>query len=151
MPLVEYRGFSFDLESLPRPAQRPHPAGHPELAAESHWRSHPAQKTCQAIADLLRDRDLIVLSDEIYSRMCYAATPVSIASFPGMLEKTIILDGFSKTYAMTGWRMGYGVMPAWLVEAMTQADGELELLHRQFHAARRNRRPRADRTRRRRQ
>ena len=45
---------------------------------------------------------------------------MSIASFPGMLEKTIILDGFSKTYAMTGWRMGYGVMPAWLVDAVNK-------------------------------
>ena len=46
-----------------------------------------------------------------------------------MLEKTIILDGFSKTYAMTGWRMGYGVMPEWLVDAGEQADGEFDLLH----------------------
>jgi aspartate/methionine/tyrosine aminotransferase len=61
---------------------------------------------------------LIVLADEIYSRIYYEDAPVSIAAYPGMLEKTIILDGFSKTYAMTGWRMGYGVMPAWLVEAV---------------------------------
>jgi aspartate/methionine/tyrosine aminotransferase len=73
------------------------------------------------IADLVRDRDLMVLSDEIYSRIYYGdEPPASIASLPGMLEKTIILDGFSKTYAMTGWRMGYGVMPAWLVEAVNK-------------------------------
>ena len=72
------------------------------------------------MADLLRERDLIVLSDEIYSRIYYGEPPVSIASFPGMLEKTIILDGFSKTYAMTGWRMGYGVMPTWLVDAVNK-------------------------------
>ena len=64
-----------------------------------------------------------------------------------MLEKTIILDGFSKTYAMTGWRMGYGVMPEWLVEAGHQADGEFQLLHRQLHAARRDRRARLARRR----
>ena len=64
---------------------------------------------------MLRNRDIIVLSDEIYSRMSYGEKPVSIATFPGMREKTIILDGFSKTYAMTGWRMGYGVMPEFLV------------------------------------
>src|SRR5436190_1040540 len=52
-------------------------------------------------------------------RFC-GATPVSITKFPGMLEKTIILDGFSKTYAMTGWRMGYGVMPEWLVDAVNK-------------------------------
>ena len=71
-------------------------------------------------ADLLRDRDLVVLSDEIYSRIWYETEPSSIASIDGMLDKTIILDGFSKTYAMTGWRLGYGVMPVWLVSAVTQ-------------------------------
>jgi aspartate/methionine/tyrosine aminotransferase len=70
----------------------------------------------RALADLLRDRDLLILSDEIYSRIWFGEKPLSIASLPGMLEKTIILDGFSKTYAMTGWRLGYGVMPQWLVE-----------------------------------
>ncbi len=50
----------------------------------------------------------------------YGEKPVSIASVPGMLEKTIILDGFSKTYAMTGWRLGYGVMPEWLVDAVSK-------------------------------
>jgi len=74
----------------------------------------------KAIADMVRDRDLIVLSDEIYGRICYGDAPASIASQPGMLEKTIILDGFSKIYAMTGWRMGYGVMPMWLVEAVNK-------------------------------
>jgi aspartate aminotransferase len=74
----------------------------------------------RAIAEMVRDRDLVVLSDEIYSRIYFAAPPVSIASLPGMLEKTIILDGFSKTYAMTGWRMGYGVMPLWLVDAVNK-------------------------------
>src|SRR5207302_5870117 len=74
----------------------------------------------RAIADMVRDHDLMVLSDEIYSRIYFDEPPLSIASLPGMLEKTIILDGFSKTYAMTGWRMGYGVMPEWLVEAVTK-------------------------------
>ena len=63
---------------------------------------------------------MMVLSDEIYSRISYGETPISIASCPGMLEKTIILDGFSKIYAMTGWRMGYGVMPAWLADAVNK-------------------------------
>jgi aspartate aminotransferase len=58
----------------------------------------------RALADLLRDRDLVILSDEIYSRIYFGEKPLSIASLPGMLDKTIILDGFSKTYAMTGWR-----------------------------------------------
>ena len=56
----------------------------------------------------------------LLAHLYYDSPPTSIASLPGMLEKTIILDGFSKTYAMTGWRMGYGVMPEWLVEAVNK-------------------------------
>jgi aspartate/methionine/tyrosine aminotransferase len=70
----------------------------------------------RALADLVHDRDILILSDEIYSRIWFGEKPLSIASLPGMLDKTIILDGFSKTYAMTGWRLGYGVLPEWLVE-----------------------------------
>lgn len=70
----------------------------------------------RALADALRERDILILSDEIYSRIWFGEKPLSIASSPGMLDKTIILDGFSKTYAMTGWRLGYGVLPEWLVE-----------------------------------
>lgn len=66
----------------------------------------------KAIAEAVRNRDVMILSDEIYSRIVFEGKAESITQFPGMLEKTIILDGFSKTYAMTGWRMGYGVMPA---------------------------------------
>jgi len=65
----------------------------------------------KVIADCLENRDdVFVLSDEIYSRIIYEGKPESISQFPGMKDKTIILDGFSKTYAMTGWRLGYGVM-----------------------------------------
>ncbi len=70
----------------------------------------------RGLADRLRERDILILSDEIYSRIWFGEKPLSIASLPGMLDKTIILDGFSKTYAMTGWRLGYGVLPEWLVE-----------------------------------
>jgi aspartate/methionine/tyrosine aminotransferase len=65
----------------------------------------------QRIADLVRGRDLLVLADEIYSRMLYEGEFSSITTLPGMREQTCILDGFSKTYAMTGWRLGYGIMP----------------------------------------
>lgn len=64
----------------------------------------------EAIARLAVKHDLWVLSDEIYSRILYEGAHHSIATFPGMAERTIVLDGFSKTYAMTGWRLGYGVM-----------------------------------------
>jgi len=75
----------------------------------------------ERIAELARRHDLVVLSDEIYSRILYdGAEHVSIASLEGMAERTIVLDGFSKTYAMTGWRMGYAVVPDWLVKAYSQ-------------------------------
>ena len=118
IPLVESRGFSFDLETfreklsdktkmviLISPAN---PTG--GLVPEADLAD---------VADLLRDRDLMVLSDEIYSRIWYEQRPASITKFEGLVDKTIILDGFSKAYSMTGWRLGYGVMPEWLAEAVT--------------------------------
>ncbi len=63
------------------------------------------------IAELAVAHDLTVLADEIYSEILYEGEHVSIATMPGMAERTIVLDGFSKTYAMTGWRLGYGAMP----------------------------------------
>ena len=65
----------------------------------------------RAIADLAEKHSFTILSDEIYSRILYSGTHESIATFPALRDRTIILDGFSKTYAMTGWRLGYGVMP----------------------------------------
>ncbi|MCK4427006.1 MAG: pyridoxal phosphate-dependent aminotransferase [candidate division Zixibacteria bacterium] len=64
----------------------------------------------KVIADIALSKDIMVLSDEIYSRIIYEGEHHSISSFAGMQERTIILDGMSKTYAMTGWRLGYGVM-----------------------------------------
>src|SRR5262249_62195480 len=72
------------------------------------------------IGEMVSNRDVMILSDEIYSRIFYETEPSSITAFDGMVEKTIILDGFSKTYSMTGWRLGYGVMPHWLANAVTQ-------------------------------
>jgi aspartate/methionine/tyrosine aminotransferase len=72
------------------------------------------EEDLEAISEIAIERDIMVLSDEIYSRIIYEGEHYSIASIPGMQERTIILDGFSKTYAMTGWRLGYGVMPEWL-------------------------------------
>jgi len=70
----------------------------------------------RAIADIAREHDIIVLSDEVYEYIIYEGEPHSIASLPGMLDRTILLNGFSKTYAMTGWRLGYAVMPPELVD-----------------------------------
>jgi aspartate/methionine/tyrosine aminotransferase len=69
------------------------------------------KENLEAIADKTRNRDdLIIVSDEVYSRIIYDGEHRSISSLPGMKERTVIVDGFSKTYAMTGWRLGYGVM-----------------------------------------
>ncbi|HEX6818292.1 MAG TPA: pyridoxal phosphate-dependent aminotransferase [Ktedonobacterales bacterium] len=64
--------------------------------------------------------DLMVLSDEIYSRMLYEGEHTSIASLPGMRERTVVLDGFSKIYAMTGWRLGYGLFPREMIPGITK-------------------------------
>jgi aspartate/methionine/tyrosine aminotransferase len=68
----------------------------------------------RAFAEIAVRHDLTVLTDEIYGRLQYEDEPLSIATLPGMAERTITLDGFSKTYAMTGWRLGYGIVPEWL-------------------------------------
>jgi aspartate aminotransferase len=117
VPLVESRGFSFDLDVLEK-----------SLSPKTKLviLNSPANPTggvipkedLEKIAGLLRNRDVVILSDEIYSRIYYEEKPESITQFPGMAEKTIILDGFSKTYAMTGWRLGYGVMPKWIADAV---------------------------------
>src|SRR5436853_5287662 len=72
------------------------------------------------IADAIADRNIMVLSDEIYSRLIFDGQHYSIMSVPGFKDRTILLDGFSKTYAMTGWRMGYGVMRSDLAAHVTR-------------------------------
>jgi len=72
----------------------------------------------RAIADIAQKHDIIVLADEVYENIYYEDKPFSIASLPGMLDRTILLSGFSKTYAMTGWRLGYAVVPSELVDSI---------------------------------
>ncbi len=123
VPLREEEDFSFDLEVFDRLVNErtrmiilnspSNPTGGVmPLAALEH------------IAEVARQRNIWVLSDEIYARLVYEAPAPSIAALPGMAERTIICDGFSKTYAMTGWRLGYGIMPAPLAERV-----ELLLTH----------------------
>jgi aspartate/methionine/tyrosine aminotransferase len=78
------------------------------------------RKDVEEVARIIGDRNILVLSDEIYSRLLFEGEHFSIMSVPGMQERTILLDGFSKTYAMTGWRMGYGVMRADLAAHITR-------------------------------
>ena len=87
------------------------------------------RRRIEAIAELAVEHDLIVLADEIYGEILYEGEHVSIATMPGMSERTIILDGFSKTYAMTGWRLGLRRDAAGVRHSHQQADGEQQLLH----------------------
>ena len=116
VPLREENNFSFDLDVLAD-------------LINDHTRmiilNSPSNPTggiipkeyLEQIAELALRHDCWVLSDEIYSRIVYdGATAPSIAALPGMLECTVIIDGFSKTYAMTGWRLGYGIMPKELAQ-----------------------------------
>jgi aspartate/methionine/tyrosine aminotransferase len=114
MPLREKRRFRFDpdeFRSLVTDRTRliiinsPHnPTG-----------SVLTRQDLEVVADVARERNIVVLSDEIYARILYTGQHESIATLDGMLDRTIILDGWSKTWAMTGWRLGFGVFPAELV------------------------------------
>ncbi len=74
----------------------------------------------ESIAGILRERDIIVLSDEIYAELTFEGRHVSIASLPGMAERTVVVGGFSKAYAMTGWRLGYAAGPQEVIKVMTK-------------------------------
>lgn len=109
VPLLEEKGFEFDvdyLRSLITPNTRLIILNSPQNPTGGMLSS----STLAAVAELALEHNLWVLSDEVYSRIIFDGEFHSIASIPGMQERTILLDGFSKTYAMTGWRLGYGVM-----------------------------------------
>lgn len=74
----------------------------------------------RAVAEIAQKHNITVFSDEVYEYISYEGKPLSIASLPGMLNRTILLNGFSKTYAMTGWRLGYAIMPSELVEPVVR-------------------------------
>lgn len=120
VPLLESRGFSFDLDVF-----RDSLTEKTKLVILNSPQNPTGgvipEADIRALGEMLAGRDLIVLSDEIYCRMYYGdKPPVSISTMPGMADKTVILDGFSKIYAMTGWRLGYGVMPEWLAAAVNK-------------------------------
>jgi aspartate/methionine/tyrosine aminotransferase len=114
LPILEERNFTFAPEDL---AARLSPKTKLVIL------NSPANPTggfldktdIEAVANVLRDHECYVLSDEIYSRILYSGEHYSVAAEPGLLDRTIILDGFSKTYAMTGWRLGYGIFPTELI------------------------------------
>jgi aspartate/methionine/tyrosine aminotransferase len=111
VPLKEENNFSFDLEAFQQLISK---------QTKLVILNSPSNPTggvmpmadLEEIAKAAQEFDLWILSDEIYARLAYDNINVpSIASLPGMMDRTIIMDGFSKTYAMTGWRLGYGIMP----------------------------------------
>jgi aspartate aminotransferase len=114
MPLLESKRFRFDVDQFRRDVSDRtrliiinSPANPTGGVLES--------SDLEAIAEVARERQIPVMSDEIYSEILYEGEFSSISALPGMKDLTIILDGFSKTYAMTGWRLGFGVFPAELV------------------------------------
>jgi aspartate/methionine/tyrosine aminotransferase len=119
IPLLEETGFGFDLAELERRVSRK-----TKLliinSPENPTGGVLSRDEIGRIAELARHYRVPVLSDEIYRRFLYEGEFASIASLPGMKPQTIILDGFSKSYAMTGWRLGYGVMPAPVAEHLTR-------------------------------
>jgi len=118
MPLLEKNNFSVDLEQLKRDINEKTKLiilNNPGNPTGGMIRS----EDIIAIADMIRGKGIYVLSDEIYDRIIFEEKPLSIASLPDMKDWTIILDGFSKTYAMTGWRLGYGVMNKELAQHMS--------------------------------
>jgi aspartate aminotransferase len=108
--LSEEREFRFDVDEL-RSKVTPRTKMIIINSPHNPCGSMLSLEDLQAIAEIAIEHDVMVLSDEIYIRLVYEGEFASITRFPGMMEHTIILDGFSKTYAMTGWRLGYGVMP----------------------------------------
>lgn len=119
IPLREERDFSIDVKELASLI-----TGRTKLIILNSPHNPTGgvltRKDILAIAEAIGDRNIMVLSDEIYSRLIYEGEDFSIMSVPGFKERTILLDGFSKTYAMTGWRMGYGVMRPDLATHMTR-------------------------------
>ena len=115
MPLIEESSYHPDLDDLARNINdrtRLIIINSPNNPCGSVF----TREELERIADLVKQHpNLYVLSDEIYKDILYTGEHHSISSFPGMAERTIVLDGFSKSYAMTGWRLGYGIMPEELV------------------------------------
>ena len=117
VPLVEETGYDLDLAALEAaigPRTRMILLNSPGNPTGGLYSPH----TLDRVAELARQHDLWILSDEIYARLVYEGSAPSIVTLPGMAERTIIIDGFSKTYAMTGWRLGFGIMPHALAARM---------------------------------
>lgn len=125
LPLVEEKNFSFDvdhLRSLVTEKTKMIIINSPQNPTGGVL----SKEDLEAVAELAIANDLWVFSDEIYSRLVFDGDFHSITAIPGMQERTIILDGFSKTYAMTGWRLGYGVTNPQLAQALARLETNSE-------------------------
>lgn len=119
VPLLEERGFSFDMEVFEKsitPKTRMIILNSPQNPTGGIL----LESDLKRIAEIARERDIWILSDEIYDQILYTGRFVSITTLADIKDQTILLNGFSKTYAMTGWRLGYGVMPKKLAELVTR-------------------------------
>ncbi len=117
LPLLEEREFAFDLDELASLLGERTKLVILNSPQNPTGGVLPAESVAR-VADLLRGTSAWVLSDEVYSQMVYDGESASVASEPGLLERTILLDGLSKTYAMTGWRCGFAAVPAALVDPL---------------------------------
>ena len=117
VPLVEEDGFDLDLAAFDA-ALSPRTRMILLNSPSNPTGGINSARTLAHVATAASRHDLWVLSDEIYTRLVYSGEAPSIVSLPGMTERTIIADGFSKTYAMTGWRLGFGIMPQPLAEKL---------------------------------
>lgn len=119
LPLLEENDFAFTLEDV---ASRVTPKTRLLILNYPHNPTGGilSRELLEGIARLAIDRDFVVLADEVYSRMVYDGEHYSIAQAPGMKERTILLDGYSKTFAMTGWRLGFIAAPVLLADAITR-------------------------------
>ena len=119
MPLLEELDFSIDPDALER-SITPRTKLMIINSPNNPCGSIIPRDTLKRIAELAVEHDLLVLSDEIYKDIYFEGSHESITQFPGMVERTVILDGPSKSWAMTGWRLGYGIFPEWMVEPIVR-------------------------------
>jgi len=119
MPLIEEKDFRFsvdDLKSLVTPKTKMIIINSPQNPTGGVLKT----SDLQAIFEVAEEHDLWIMCDEIYSRIIYGVEFESICTIPGALKRTVMIDGMSKTYSMTGWRLGYGVMPVEVAETLTK-------------------------------
>jgi len=117
LPLLEENDFSFDVEKLQQLV-----SDKTKLlilnSPQNPTGGVLGKDDLQKIAELCVKHDVVILTDEIYSELLYEDEFESITQFDGVLDRAVILDGFSKSYSMTGWRLGYGIFPDWMVDSI---------------------------------